>query len=1276
MLKNMKNRSKVLALICTLMLLFTVMPSSVSASATSIYINAENVVEGGQGVGFYDSSGSSLEAPWVSSELSYTVVLRNGEWVKYEAKIPTAGEYNILLRYGKGPNGYANITVVNETTGESVTNALDGTETYYGNMQDFVVGKFNMKAGKNTIVVKDPQDAIYMDMVIIEPVVEKGEELDFSEKEGPYKKYILPCVIEAEDYDKGVTGSKSSDGKNSKGKYRKDDPLDIDETQKGSNEFYLILQSDEYANYTFECEYTDVYNLTLNFFSNGSASVYIDDCIKSVDFEKVNEGKSIVSKNVYLKKGTHTVQIKPTNGELQLDSFAFSSPKNYDDVFDPTQIYVSEDENKKENIEIETKNEVYKEIYVSENGDDSNDGSKNSPFKTLLKAKETVRSLRDGMTGDIYVYIEPGYYRQYETLTFDENDGGKDNYNVIYKGTTPFKESIIGGGTHITGWTKTDNEIYTAHFDSDVDIRNLYINDVPAIRARSKYQYRPEGYYTNEGSTYNQDGMIFSQKNFPINLNDPSRMECWWVIQWVNHIRPVKDVILKDDGKAYVEMEQPYFGTYAVSNSMTSPVANNSPVVFVNDLAFLDEPGEFYFDIKTKTIYYYPREGENLNNVYAGETELLIKADGTKENKVKNLYFERLSFKYGAFNEANNGIVTGQADVLGSMYETNTIPGQVAFNHAQNVRVKDCHFVALGSAGVTMTNDVSDSKIIGNVFNDISGSAVSISNYDPDRSIPEDMVRCSNIEVTNNLIRRVSNEYRASPAITVYYAKNIKVSHNDIEDVPYSGISSGWGWKEFDHKDTGGHEYSYNRIVDVMDTQDGAHFYSLGPQRGTKVFGNYFWYTRDYRGGLYFDEGSGYIEAYNNVVGGSGESRWCYARSGASLIGISVHDNFSDTTVSEFDPRATENYNNKVEPDGANGNWSAEAQTIIDNAGLEDGYSHLYEKAEIIDSAKDYLKKRPNSSFVGRNEWVAPASYKNYYEPQGLTPAVYSTGNIGNTEQGEWEEYDVKIYNSGMHKFYIQAGTALADGCTIRLTVDGEVYDDIELVQNEDKTWNAYEVEGGEYYLEKGVHTVRIEHYRNNFMFGPFKFVYGENSVESDPEYDEGKLPSQIKADEPCQFDDLKTHWSKDNVLSLYEAGIINGVTETEFAPDRAITLYETVLLAMRSSGEDETKWEEKLTKLNLSDKIATVNNPVTREEFCDVIMKFYADKKGSYSMTADYNAFNDFSMVSEKYYPAVWGAKTIRLMSGDTNGNFNPKNTLTRGEAATVINRFYAFVK
>lgn len=68
---------------------------------------------------------------------------------------------------------------------------------------------------------------------------------------------------------------------------------------------------------------------------------------------------------------------------------------------------------------------IYKEVYVSTQGNDLSDGSKNSPFKSIEKAKEYVKTISDNMTGDIVVHIEKGTYYLEDTMVFKNEDSGK-----------------------------------------------------------------------------------------------------------------------------------------------------------------------------------------------------------------------------------------------------------------------------------------------------------------------------------------------------------------------------------------------------------------------------------------------------------------------------------------------------------------------------------------------------------------------------------------------------------------------------------------------------------------------------------------------------------------------------------------------------------------------------------------------------------------------------------------------------------------------------------
>ena len=73
-----------------------------------------------------------------------------------------------------------------------------------------------------------------------------------------------------------------------------------------------------------------------------------------------------------------------------------------------------------------------KTFYVSPDGNDSNAGTLEAPFKTITKARDTVRAyIATGMSENVTVYIRGGSYYLETPLTFSSDDSGKDGYKVV-----------------------------------------------------------------------------------------------------------------------------------------------------------------------------------------------------------------------------------------------------------------------------------------------------------------------------------------------------------------------------------------------------------------------------------------------------------------------------------------------------------------------------------------------------------------------------------------------------------------------------------------------------------------------------------------------------------------------------------------------------------------------------------------------------------------------------------------------------------------------------
>lgn len=610
-----------------------------------------------------------------------------------------------------------------------------------------------------------------------------------------------------------------------------------------------------------------------------------------------------------------------------------------------------------EQITEQIANPVWKELYVSPEGNDANDGSESAPFATLAAANEAVKNLRSGMLGDIVIHVASGYYSISEPIVIGVDGGGAEGYRVIYRGDSKDKP-IISGGIRVTGWTQ-DGNIWSAPCNVE-DTRTFYVNDNLTVRARSKWLYSFSESYVSGNTQYLSDGIIVKHRKFPqlTNLED---VELVFDSEWMHHRYPV-DNIIYGSGQATIEMQQPYWSALFSANQYSANYPNVGKGFYLeNAMELLDEPGEFYFDKDAKRIYYYPFEDEDMNTAacYVGVTEGLLQIQGVdKGTRVDGLSFENIQFKYGAWNEVSTtGMLTNQADNLKNTADPKAslqLPGQIRIENAQNITFRGCVFACLGSSAITMPNAVSDCLIDGNVFRDISGIAVSVGSSKHDRNMDSALARPTRIDITNNVIRRVGAEFRSSPAVIAYYVSYTRIMHNDIAVVPYTGISLGWGWGQ-DIKECTNNLIAYNKITDVASpTHDGAHIYILSPNYNTYINNNWCVTSGDMRGGIYPDEGSAYLNIFHNVIEDM-HTYWLFARPGVNLWDINAFWNYSDTSEMLIANTVVADGNTVV----TDGQWPDEAKTIMATAGLSEGYDTLLDGVETPDWRTNFVKVIP-----------------------------------------------------------------------------------------------------------------------------------------------------------------------------------------------------------------------------------------------------------------------------------------------------------------------------
>jgi hypothetical protein len=574
--------------------------------------------------------------------------------------------------------------------------------------------------------------------------------------------------------------------------------------------------------------------------------------------------------------------------------------------------------------------------YVSPTGSDRNPGTINQPFRTIDHARVVVQGVNKHMSGNIFVSLRGGIYPFIQTLTFGPSDSGTNGYDIIYEAYAGEKP-VISGGQPITGWSLHDRNknIWQATVGTKLQTRQLYVNGVRAIRARSsgglpgRVTQTATGYTTTDTSLQhwrNPSALEFVYTGASANSG----------AAWVEPRCGVAN-ISGAVSLTTILMKQPcYTNAYAVKPSDQTITL---PTYLENAYELLDQPGEWYLDHSAGVLYYLPRPGENMLTAMAiaPVIETLVSGSGTLEQPVHNIEFKGITFAYATWLQpsGNDGFVEVQANehYVGSGGELEFPQGNVSFQRAKALRFERDVFIHLGNAGLRMWNGSQDNVVIGNVFTDISATGVLIGDVqqgDP----PID----TGNQVIDNDIHDVAVEYHGGVGLFGGWLANTIFSHNEIANLPYSGISLGWGWSSY--VSAANHNtIEDNLIHNVMQLLgDGGGIYLNGQtiQPTSTVRGNYIHDQGDDAGAIYPDEGSTNWDINNNVM--ALVPQWLFIWT-PSIQNLTIHDNYSDTSnITDAGTNITLS-NNTVVTYG--GNWPAAALYIMKHAGIEAMYQSI-----------------------------------------------------------------------------------------------------------------------------------------------------------------------------------------------------------------------------------------------------------------------------------------------------------------------------------------------
>jgi hypothetical protein len=158
-------------------------------------------------------------------------------------------------------------------------------------------------------------------------------------------------------------------------------------------------------------------------------------------------------------------------------------------------------------------------------------------------------------------------------------------------------------------------------------------------------------------------------------------------------------------------------------------------------------------------------------------------------------------------------------------------------------------------------------------------------------------------------------------------------------------------------------------------------------------------------------------------------------------------------------------------------------------------------------------------------------------------------------------------------------------------------------------------------------------------------------------------------------------HWAKPYIDKLTEIGIIAGYPDGTFRPNNNVEVDAYIKMVVcglgnkLDNGKDywASPYIEKAIELKLIDtnEFNTYRRIITREEAAKVIVNALATKEqlpSEEEINKYITKVPDYLKIADKYKKHVLYAYAIGMITGDSKGNFNPKNNLTRAEAATII--------